>query len=69
MMHGGPTLRRKCTSLLDLKTLNSAQQATLSSFEQGGDAVLDLPSSLQAPPAISSPAQGSDDYLFFQLDL
>lgn len=63
--HHAPPLRRKCTSLLDLKTLNSSQHAT-TTFEQGGGS--DLPSSLQLPPAISSPVQGDDDYLFFQLD-
>ena len=62
--HGSP-LRRKCTSLLDLKTLNSSQHAT-TTLDLGGGS--DLPSSLQAPPATSSPVQGDDDYLFFQLD-
>ena len=41
--HGFP-LRRKCTSLLDLKTLNSSQHAT-TTFGLGGGS--DLPSSLQ----------------------
>jgi len=66
-------LRRNCISLLDLKTLNTSQQATSTTAAFGSAAMPSslalgggsLSSSLTALTAIECPVEGGDHYLLF----